>query len=290
MTIRDLLILTLLASLWGGSFLFIKLAVGEISPPVIVFLRMAIASVCLLPFALMRGNIRDNLSLLPHFLVVGTANSLAPFLMIALALVTLNVGVASIIQGIIPLLSVLLAWVWLKEPLGKRAIAGLPLGLAGVVILAWGDLSFNPQHEGFAVLLAIGSVFSYSFAAVYAKRFLPRSDPFATTSFSLGIGALLLLPWLGPYWPEQLPSVTAWLSVLGLSLGSTAFAYILFYHMINKIGPGRASTVAFLIPGFGVLWGVLFLNETLNLRTIVAFAIILAGMVLTTDVLKSFRK
>lgn len=289
MSFRDFLFLIPLAGMWGGSFLFIKLALPYLESEAIVFWRMAVAALLLAPLALKRTSIVQNWKLFPHYLVIGFTNSTLPYFLLTEALKTLGAGETAIIQGVLPMVSMLLAYFWLREPLDRAALFGIPLGVAGVTLLVWGEVSFNPGEDGFAAVLALIAVAAYSYASIYTRRYLPSGDPFATAAFTLGIGALLVVPFMGSPLPEAPMPLEAWVGMAGLSLGSTALAYLGFFYMLNKIGPVKIATLAFMIPCFGVLWGVLFLGESLDGQTLFAFTVILLSMVLTTGILRAFR-
>lgn len=282
MKTKDVISLLILSALWGGSFLFIRVASLELGPILLIELRVLIAGLTLLVYALATGINLEIKTYWRQYLIIGLINSAIPFTLIATAELNLSAGYAAILNATTPLFGAIVAAAWVKEPLTLKKLAGLILGMAGVIVVfGWGSLSFSgiiALSIGASVLAAI----FYGFAGVYAKVKGKGMRPFNLATCSLLGAALWLLP-LTPFaLPQTGPDLNAILAVLALALLSTAFGYLLYYGLIESAGPTRTLTVTFLAPVFGVIWGIIFLNEGLTLATVVGFAIILAGTVLVT--------
>lgn len=285
MRARDGIELLILAAVWGASFLFMRVAVPELGPIALIWLRVGIAAACLLPVALLRG--RDALRgrRFP-VAVVGAINSAIPFCLLAYATLSITAGLASILNATSPLWGALVAHYWLRDRLTRSRAIGLALGFAGVVFLVWGRASFRAGGAGLAVVAALAATLSYGVAASYTKRKLTGVDPLALAAGSQLAAALLLAPAAVALWPGHPVSHRAWGAVLGLGVACTAFAYVLYFRLIAHVGPARAIAVTFLIPPFALAWGGFFLGEPLTARTVAAACVILAGTALATGLVK----
>jgi drug/metabolite transporter (DMT)-like permease len=282
MSARELGALVLLGALWGASFLFIRVAVPALGPFVLMELRVGLAAGALAAYAgalsrapALRGRWRE-------FLTIGALNAAIPFTLIAAAEIELPAGLAAILNSTTALFAPLVAAAWIGEPLVARQVVGVVLGVAGVAVLVgWDPIPLNAAIllSAWAVLLAS---LSYSLGAVYAKRTF-AGVPSMTMAIGQQVGAAaLLLPLAAATLPEEAPPTVAALSVLGLSLLCTAAAYLLYFYLIAAAGPTKTLTVTFLIPVFGLLFGVLLLGERVGAGTLAGFVIILASLGLVT--------
>jgi drug/metabolite transporter (DMT)-like permease len=290
MRASDLIELVSLAALWGASFLFMRLGAAEFGPVVLAALRVGIAALALLPLLLWRGQTGTLRANWRAIAVVGVVNSAFPFVLFSVAALAINAGLSAIFNATAPLWGALIAWAWLGDRLSRVRVAGLAIGFAGVVWLAWDGANFKPGAHGVSAAAAIAACLAatlcYGFGANYAKRKLDRVPPLAVaTGSQLSASVALALPalWL---WPDAAPSSTAWASVVGLALLCTAVAYLLYFRLIAHLGAARAITVTFLIPVFGLIWGAVFLGEQLALPMVFGCAVIVLGTALTTGFLK----
>jgi drug/metabolite transporter (DMT)-like permease len=286
---RDVVELLLLAALWGGSFLFMRVAAPEFGPLALILLRVGVAALILVPVLALRGGLSSLRGRLWPVFVVGAINSAIPFCLFAYATLSLTAGLTSILNATSPLWGALVAHLWLKDRLDKGRVLGLMLGFAGVAFLFWGRASLKPGGSGLAALAALGATLSYGVAAGYAKRRLSGVNPLAVAAGSQAGAALLLLVPAALSWPTQAISLRAWGAVALLATACTAVAYILYFRLIAHVGPGRAIAVTFLIPPFAIVWGALFLDEPLTGRMLAGAAIILAGTALATGLLRLGR-
>jgi drug/metabolite transporter (DMT)-like permease len=278
---RDLLDLSVLGGLWGGSFLFMRIAVPEMGPFATIGLRVVLAALVLLVLLSLRSGLR---SLRPHakpLLVVGVLNSALPFCLLAYALLSVSAGFGAILNATTALFSALLAWLWLRERTSAGQLVGLALGFTGVAVLAWGKVSFKPGGSGLAVLAGLGAAGSYSIAAVYARRRLNGVPSLTVATGSQVAASLVLVPFMVWAWPEQAVSLKAWLSVLMLAVGCTALAYILYFGLLARSGTQRAASVTYLVPVFAMLWGEVFLREHPTLQMVLGGLIVLLGVSLS---------
>ena len=192
-----------------------------------------------------------------------------------------------------PLFGALVAWVWLKDrPHGAR-ILGLVIGFAGVALLAWDKASFKPDASGlttgWAVLACLLACLCYAISASYTKRYLSGLPPLVTaTGSQLGATLGLALPTL-LLWPQRMPGSTAWLALLAVGVLCTGVAYILYFRLIENVGPARSLTVTFVVPVFAVIYGTLFLNEVVSSWMVLCGVIIVCGTALSAGLLKLRR-
>ncbi len=275
-----------LAAIWGSSFLFMRLGAGEFGIIPTAGVRVAIATAVLLPLLWISGHwpaFRHNAA---RILFIGLLNSALPFALFAYAVMSISTGLSAILNATVPLFGALIAWWWLKDRLSRTRVLGLVIGFAGVLLLAIDKASFKPGGTGWAVLACLLATVCYGYAASYTKRYLTGVPAMATaTGSQLGATLGLAVPTLW-FWPEQMPGMTPWLSLLVLGVVCTAVAYILYFRLIEQLGPARAVTVTFLVPVFAVLYGTVLLNETLTLWMLGCGAVIVCGTALASGVVR----
>jgi drug/metabolite transporter (DMT)-like permease len=274
-----------IALIWGASFLFIKVAVQDMSPIVLVLIRSASGSIALavLMIALRRGlfpNLRRRL--LP-FAVMAISASVIPWLAIAWGEERISSGLASILNATTPLwAAILVYWIIPTERPSPINYAGVLIGLAGVVILVLPDIlsgGIRGDLVGAAAVL-LASV-SYALSALYQRRKLRGVNVFEANLGQLAFTALFLLPFAVPSAPAahfELKSVAA---VLALGIAGSGIAGVLYYYVLNSLGPVRGSGVTLLVPVTAVFWGATLLHEVVTVPIVVGMVVILAGIVLT---------
>ena len=281
---------TLLAAIWGASFLFTRIAVAEFGALPTAGLRVAIAALALLPLLLLKGlgpELRRHWK--PVFLI-GMLNSGIPFACFSFALLSISTGLSAILNATVPLFGAVIAWLWLKDRLSGSRVVGLAIGFAGVAMLAWDKASFKPDASGvapgWAVLACLLATFCYGLAANATKRYLGGLPPLVTaTGSQVGATLGLALPaiWL---WPAQMPGAKAWLALVVVGVVCTGIAYILYFRLIEQAGPARALAVTFVVPVFAVFYGVLFLGEPVTGWMLLCGAVIVCGTALSTGLLQ----
>jgi drug/metabolite transporter (DMT)-like permease len=280
----------LLSAIWGGSFLFMRLAVDELGAMGTAFGRVAIATLLLVPLMLARGHGADFRRHWKKICVIGIANSGLPFALFAFADATIPTGLSAILNATVPLFGAVVAWLWLGErPVALRTL-GLLIGFAGVAMLAWDKASFTPDATGatpgWAVLACLVATLSYGIAASATKKYLAGLPSLVTAAGSqLGATLFLALPALLQA-PTAMPHARSLLAVAALGIFCTGFAYILYFRLIEAAGPSRAMAVTFVVPVFAVLYGMLFLGERVTAWMLICGAVIVLGTALSTGVLR----
>ncbi|WP_210643344.1 MULTISPECIES: DMT family transporter [unclassified Pseudomonas] len=285
MNLVDILRLLSLAAIWGASFLFMRIIAPVIGTIPTAFFRVSIAFVGLLVIlALMRvdWNFRGKLKVV---MGLGLINSGIPATFYSLAAQVLPAGYSAIFNATTPLMGVLIGGLFFSEKLTTAKVCGVFLGLFGVGILTRaGPVAFDLQllMGALACLLATTC---YGFAGFLTRRWLDQQGGLDSRLSTLGsmFGAtVFLLPLFGYSVISQPPASwggwSVWLSLLGLGLGCTALAYILYFRLITSIGPVKSMTVTFLIPPFGVLWGALLLDEPLGMAHLYGGVLIAAAL------------
>jgi drug/metabolite transporter (DMT)-like permease len=290
MRLASIVDFVLLAAIWGGSFLFMRLAVVDVGPMATAALRVGIASAFLLPLVLMRGlgpQLRQHWR---KIFLIGVFNSGIPFALFAFAVTTITTGLSAILNATVPLFGALVAWLWLKDRPGAGRALGLAVGFAGVAMLAWDKASFKSGADGlapgWAVLACLVATLCYGIAASATKKHLAGLPPLVTAAGSqLGATVALALPALWT-WPDHMPGTQAWLALVALGVVCTGVAYILYFKLIEEAGPARALAVTFVVPVFAVGYGVLFLDEAVTAWMLTCAAVIVCGTALSTGLLK----
>ncbi|SAK78064.1 multidrug DMT transporter permease [Caballeronia hypogeia] len=290
--------LFILAALWGGSFLFIRIGVTDFGVAPLMALRVGIGAIFLLLMLALRGSARQAFTTMRErawpLLVVGVLNSAAPFCLFAYAELTLSAGVTSVINATTPLWGALVAFFWLNDRLTRMRVAGLAIGFAGVLALVWDQMFAQgasaapvaPMATALAALAGLAATLCYGIAASYTKKHLMGVDSLSVAAGTMSAATIVLAPFALVSWPAGAVSLHAWGAVLGLGVACTGVAYMMFFHLIAVAGPARAITVTFVIPIFGILWGALFLAERVSVAMAVACAIVLVGTALATGVVK----
>ncbi len=282
----DFLVLT---AIWGASFLFMQRAAPEFGVMPTAALRVAVASLFLLPLVWRRGLLADLRRHWRATFLVGVFNSGIPFALYAFALAHLSTGLTSILNATTPMFGALVAWVWLRDRPGASRLTGLVVGFAGVVLLAGGGAGLREgtgmQWALWSVLACLAACLCYGIAASFTKRYLAGIPSMVTaTGSQLGATLALALPALWT-WPQEMPGVAAWTAIGVLGVACSGVAYVLYFRLIERAGPARALTVTFLIPVAAMSYGVAFLDEALTAWMVMCGAIILLGTALSTGLL-----
>jgi len=276
--------LILLGAIWGSSFLFIRVAVSALGPFVLMELRVGLAAVALALYAFALRRAPKLRYRWKQFLVLGTFNAAIPFSLIATAEIHLTASLAAILNSTTVLFAALVAALWIGEALTSRKVAGIVVGIVGVAVLVgWDPIPLNA-----ITLLSVGAslaaALSYALGGVYVKRAFTGMPPLTMAIGQQVAAAAILLPLAAFTVPAEMPSLTVAISALALALLCTAVAYLLYFRLITNVGPTKTLTVTFLSPGFGVLFGVLILDEPFNLGTVAGLGIVLLGVALVTGI------
>lgn len=284
MKAKDIVDLILLAAVWGASFLFMRMGAPEFGVIALVQLRMLIAALFLLPILYLRVGLKELPGNWRPLTMLGFYNSAIPFLLLTYSTLYVTAGFSSVINATAPLWGAVVAWLWLSERLNRTGIIGVVVGFLGVAVLAGDAQSLASPGSTLAAVAAVGGAFFYGIGANYAKRYTKHMKSLSVATGSMLFPAIILAPFAIFYWPDAMPSLRAWGAIVAMGIASTGFAYILYFRLIANVGPAKAITVAYLIPAFAVIWGAIFIDETVTALMIVGCLIIFLGTALVTGV------
>lgn len=281
MTARGWFLFSLMGVVWGIPYLMIKVAVGDLSPAMVVFTRCALGALLLLPFAIRQGDlIRVVRTHWRPMLAFACIEIIGPWFTLTDAERHLSSSTAGLLIAGVPIVGVLLArFFGDTERLGVRRVAGLALGLSGVAVLTVPHLTGGDARSLGEVLL---TVLGYATAPLIAARWLKDVPTLQLTAPCLTLAALVYAPAAAATWPSAVPSGQVLASLAGLGVICTALAFVAFLELIKEVGPTRSTVITYVNPAVAVAAGALFLNEPLTSGILVAFTLILAGSVLAT--------
>jgi drug/metabolite transporter (DMT)-like permease len=290
--IKDYGVLGLLALIWGASFLFIKIAVEDVSPATVVFGRLAFSVATLLVILAARPQLGAGWRRYWRLgFAIGIVNNVLPFLLISWGETRIASGVASILNATTPLFTVMLAHFWAGpggEALSWRRGGGVLIGFLGVGVLVGPEtlqIGGGGMSQIFGELAVLIAAAAYGVGALMSKRY-SGSAPLVGP-FTMQITALLVMAPVALLWspPTRLPSLAALGSIAELGILGTALAYLLFFRLINSVGPTRTALVTYLLPCTALLWGALFLGEQVSWNALAGLVLVLLGTMLTNGTL-----
>jgi drug/metabolite transporter (DMT)-like permease len=269
--------------IWGMPYLFIKLAVDEMSPSLVAWSRLAIAAAVLLPVAWKLGALRGlgaRWQMLAFFAAVEMA---IPWPLIGFGEVRISSSLTAILIAAVPLVVALIALRFdHSERPTRTRLAGMLVGFAGVASLVGIDIGGRAAELAGAGAILLAAV-CYAIGPMIVKRRLSDVDPLGPVAASLGIAALLVTPFAAADLPETTPSADALVSVAVLGLVCSALAFLLFFRLIAEVGPGRATIITYINPVVALALGVAILGESVTAGAVVGLLLILAGSWLSTD-------
>lgn len=286
---KEYFMLFALAALWGASFLFIKVAVAEMTPLTLVGVRLlfgALGLLIIVPFR--RGIMQGWNTRLKGFFFVAIFNAVIPYLTISWGEEYISSGMAAILNATTPLVIVLVSQWW---PGGERLtwmrVMGVIVGFLGVGILVGPTVVSTGASTLYLLgaLAALTGAVSYAFGALLAHKMLAGAPELQPAIGQTGMGAVILAPIAGialavqP--PMHAPSVWAIGSALTLALGGTSLAYLIYYWLIARVGPTRTLIVTYLLPCMALVYGALLLHEQIGLNAIGGLALVLTGVFVT---------
>ena len=280
MTRRGWALFAAMAVIWGIPYLFIKIAVGELTPVTLVFFRTALGTLILLPLAAATGGLRPLLPYWRWVLAYTVVEVGLPWFLLSDAERRLSSSLTGLLIASVPLIGALITWLTRgDERLDARRVGGLGLGLIGVAALVGLDVSFRDLGAvGEVGLVAIG----YATGPIIVSRRLPNLPSMGVVAASLLLTALIYAPLALRQLPSTMPSTRVILAVAVLGVVCTAIAFLLFFALIAEVGPVRATIITYFNPAVALLLGVLLLREPITVGAIVGFALILSGSLLAT--------
>ena len=276
--------LLLLGLVWGGAFFLIDLAVAEVAPLTFVWVRLSIAAAVLWLYLWVRGQLpRLPAAAIGAMLVLAFFNNALPFTLFAWSQTHIDGGLSSILNATSPIWTVLIAhFATSDERMTPAKIAGVLLGFAGVAVMIGADLLANFGDQALAQLAGLAGAFSYALAGVWARRFrVMQITPVTVAAWQLAAAAAMMAPVAliaDRPWNAAMPSLTAWSAILALAIVCSAFAYILYFRIIERAGATNALLVTLLTPPIAIGLGATFLGEQLGPQHFVGLALIAIGL------------
>jgi drug/metabolite transporter (DMT)-like permease len=288
---RHLAMLLGLAALWGASFMFIKVAVRELTPATLIVGRLGLAAVTLgllVPFVVgTRETLRQLRENVGWLIAVALVNTAIPFWLLSWGETRIDSGLASIIQAAVPIFVAVLAFVAFREVrvTGVRLL-GVAVGFVGVALL----VGAQPEGKVLGALAVVGMAFCYGVGGLLTGRYLGAVKPIVVAFASTAIAAAVALPVGASEAPDHVPGWKTIASVVVLGIPLTAVAYLLFFGLIAGAGAAYASLVTYLIPPIALAYGAIFLDERFGISAFGGLALILAGVALGTGGVRFARR
>jgi drug/metabolite transporter (DMT)-like permease len=279
MSRRHTIMLFALAAIWGASFMFIKVAVRELEPFTLVWLRLSLAALVLVPVALLslgRVAVTQFRAAAGRLAVLGLANSVLPFTLLSWAEIRLDSGVAAILQGSAPLFTALISVRYGTDRIGGMRLVGVLVGFIGVALL----VGAHSGNDLVAALAVLGMALCYAASGVFAGHRLRDTEPFVVGAGSMVIASIVTLPLGLATLPHRMIGLKEVGSVLALGTIGTGIAYMLFFAILRGAGASRSILVTYLVPGAALAYGAVFLGEPLRTTALIGLALILGGVAL----------
>lgn len=283
MGLKSAYLLTLLAAIWGASFLFMRIGAPSLGGIWLIEGRVGFAALFLFFVAIIlkkNVNFKENWR---HYAIVGILSAAVPFLCYGYAAQYLTASLMSVVNALTPILGTAISALYFRTKLESGKVIGLFLGLLGVAIIVGLDPELLKGDNFFAVLVVLGAPICYGIVSTYTQT-AKKVEPIANAYGSMFMGTLFITPLLFFIPPNSVTDIN-WIvivSVLALGIICTGVAFLIFFKLLNDIGMPSTLTVTFLIPIFGVLWGVIFLDEIVGWHTLIGAILVIAGTIKTT--------
>ena len=273
------ILLFLLGLIWGSSFLFIKFAVISLAPLTVVFLRMAVASLCLFIYLKIQKKILPlKKNDVVNYFVIAVIGNVLPFFLVSWAEVYINSNITGLIMGLMPITTVFLAYFFVKEEkINIYTFLGIFLGFCGLFFLL--DIITNKNTDLLSQIAVIIGTISFAIGTIYIRK-IPNFNPLYMLTGSTYFAFFILIPLVFIFNDPLNTSATNQSIIFGIVLGilNTAIGGFIFFKLIKLSGAAFTSTVNFITPFVAMVWGYIFLNESLNSNQILGFIFILIGI------------
>jgi drug/metabolite transporter (DMT)-like permease len=296
MGLKDWALLLCLSTFWGASFVFMEIALRDLPVLTIVAARVALAAIALNVFIAIKGiRLSFPAYVWRGFAVMALLGQVLPFALIIWAQIEITAGASSILNATLPFFTVVLAhFLTADEKLRPRKILGLVAGFAGVVVIIGPQALAGLYDHILAQCAVLLAALLYALAIIYARRFRRWHIPsLAVATGQLTCSTLLLLPFvvfIDTPWLLPMPSPDTWLAMAGMSLVSTALAFIIYYHLISTVGATNVSLVTFLMPVSTVWLAAVILAETLTANQLAGMGLIGLGLLVMNGFLSNALK
>ena len=281
-TLRDYIELLILSAIWGSSKLFLRIATPEFGPILLIEMRVASGLIVLLPICLLLGKIQELKENWKMIFILSLSNMTIPFCLFAYSALNMGAGVLSIINATVPFFTAIIAFLVYQQRMTRYGLIGLMVGFMGVAVLVFDPSESSGVTNDLAIPSALFACVLYGVALNIVSHKLQGVSGISITTGALFFSTIVLIPFAVIERPEVMPQGSVWFSVLALGVVCTGFGYILFYRLIARIGSQQAIMTTYLIPIFSILWGNLFLAESITLFMIFGGMLVLMGVGMTT--------
>ena len=275
MELKDWILLTALAAIWGSAFMFIKISAVVFGPILLVTLRLLIAGLVFMPLLLQKKKRLLFKSYLPAIIIIAIVSNAIPFTMFAYASLGATSNMLGILNGTTAFLTNVIAYFWLKESVTSKQIIGLLLGFIGVLILV------NPSNGSTTLIASLCAMIGsscYAFNAVYLQKYHSNSDKKVLIGWSMLFGGIFMIPLASFNLPNSMPDINSILALLWLAVISTGVGYLGYVRLIDRIGAVKTVTLTYLLPVFSIIWGAIFLQEQITFIILGGFMFVMMGM------------
>lgn len=277
MTRKHLTQFILIGFLWGVPYLFMRVAVREWDPSIVVFGRVVIGAAILFPIAIKRGVIKQTLRGFKWILVYAIFEMCFPWYLITHAETKINSGLAGLLVATVPIWSTIYSslagdkTVW-----HAKRLMGIIIGFIGLILIV-GIETISGSADAFAVFQTVLAAILYSTAMAIILKGMPNGDGVTINAIAMTITAIIFAPAALSNLPETMPSFNATASLVGLGVLSTGFAFMLYFTLVKEIGQARGSLVTYLNTAFAVVLGVVILGEPLTIGILTGLPLVLIG-------------
>jgi drug/metabolite transporter (DMT)-like permease len=263
--------------IWGIPYLLIKVAVEDLSPPVIVFARVAIGAAILIPIAMKRGSLMPAIKAWKYVIPYAIGEMIGPWFLITAAEQNMTSGLTGLLVATVPIWTTIIASMHGDKTVWHhKRLLGILVGFIGIVLVV-GIESFSGRQSIVAIAMVIVASIGYAWAVTMVTTKIPHIEPISINGVAMVFTAIVYLPFALIYAPDKAPSIEALSSVLALGLFPTAMAFILFFQLIKDIGTARGSLVTYLNTAFAVILGVIILSEPFTLGIAIGLPLVLIG-------------
>jgi len=277
MSRRNWFLFIFVGFLWGIPYLLIKVAVDELSPAVIVFSRVAIGSLILIPMAMRLGSLMPAIKAWRYVIPYAIGEMVGPWFLITAAEEKMSSGLAGLLVATVPIWATLIASMHGDKTVWQtKRLIGILIGFIGIVLVV-GIESFSGRQSIVAIFMILVAAIGYAWAVTMVTTKIPHIEPISINAVAMVFTMIVYLPFFILHAPEKTPSIEALGSVIILGIFPTAMAFILFFQLIKDIGTARGSLVTYLNTAFAVLLGVIILREPFTLGIAIGLPLVLIG-------------
>jgi len=287
MSRRGLILFLSLGLIWGLPYLLIKVSVEYLSPEVIIFLRVFLAAIILLPVAIKRGYLRELTGHWKWVFIFAIIEIAFPFGALTFAEIKLSSSMTGLMIAAVPIVAAIIAWrLGIDERITGIRVVGLGVGILGVAALVGLDVT---GAELLSAALLIIAVVGYALGPIIVSQKLSEVPALAAIAMAMVINSVIYAPFAFIHRPTQSVPLNVWLAVAVLGVVCTAFAFILFFSLVAEVGPSRTTVITYINPAVAVILGVLVLSEPITLGLVIGFPLILLGSYLATRKAPTFE-